>query len=241
MNHEGRRDGNRWLISGLVAVAAGGLTLMLFRAPEASGGPVPRKAVAPLFVRADHGVDPVFDEQKSLTDPMPLFLPSKWNATPGPFKRPDLGSVFENFAPEFVGPAVEDSLKGNFPSPVRLPASPMEALADSPTPLFAGISRSSAPTPAVSERGAFVRVIADGTGQTVWSKALQNVKPPGDGTWQPLEFFAHVNTLGLAGTPALTRRSGVEGVDEYFQRYLVQTLRIGQQLVPGFYRIVIGP
>jgi hypothetical protein len=75
----------------------------------------------------------------------------------------------------------------------------------------------------------------------VLRETLQDARPPGEGEWQPMKFIVAVNATGLVGTLAVTQRSGVEAVDEYFQKYLVHTLRIGQRLAPGFYRISVGP
>jgi hypothetical protein len=52
---------------------------------------------------------------------------------------------------------------------------------------------------------------------------------------------AAVDAAGLVAPAAITRRSGFEDVDSYFQNFLVQTLRVGERLSPGFYRISVGP
>jgi hypothetical protein len=36
-------------------------------------------------------------------------------------------------------------------------------------------------------------------------------------------------------------RSGVDEVDSYFSKYLVHTLRVGERLEAGIYRICVGP
>jgi hypothetical protein len=242
MSRAAESEMQRWTIASAVAVVGTALVVALFRAPEnapaSAGAPAP---LPPVLVRADNGIDVAFDEQKILADPTPLFLPTKWNAGRRGVARPEPGATFENYPPSYLATGVEGGLKLDFPSPVAIAATPVEALADSPGPLLVGIGRSPATWPPLSERGAFVEIVADGTGQAVLRQALLDARPPGGGAWQPLEFLAHVNTMGLVGTLALTRRSGVEGVDDYFQRYLVQTLRVGQRLAPGFYRISVGP
>jgi hypothetical protein len=56
-----------------------------------------------------------------------------------------------------------------------------------------------------------------------------------------MEFLAAVDPAGLAAPLTLTTRSGVEDVDTYFQNFLAHTLRVGERLAPGFYRISVGP
>jgi hypothetical protein len=56
-----------------------------------------------------------------------------------------------------------------------------------------------------------------------------------------MEFVAAVDPAGLVGPLVPTVRSGVEEVDNFFQNYLARTLRVGERLAPGFYRICVGP
>ena len=56
-----------------------------------------------------------------------------------------------------------------------------------------------------------------------------------------MEFIAAVDTAGLVGPLVPTVRSTDADVDDYFGRYLAETLRVGQRLAPGFYRISVGP
>jgi hypothetical protein len=65
--------------------------------------------------------------------------------------------------------------------------------------------------------------------------------PPGKGGWAPVEFVARVDAAGLVGPLVVTERSGLEEVDVFFANYLARTLRVGERLAPGFYRICVGP
>ncbi len=56
-----------------------------------------------------------------------------------------------------------------------------------------------------------------------------------------MEFLAAVDPAGLVGPPVLMLRSDAADVEAYFGRYLADTLRVGQRLSPGFYRICVGP
>ena len=142
--------------------------------------------------------------------------------------RQEPGATAENYPPNYV--AVEEGLGAKFPSPAGVATTVTDALVDPPGPALAGFGRAPASAPVLAPRGAFVEIVAEGTGRAVLRQPLPDARPPVEGDWQPLEFLAHVNPMGLVGTLALTRRSGVEGVDDYFQRYLVQTLRVGQRL-----------
>jgi hypothetical protein len=52
---------------------------------------------------------------------------------------------------------------------------------------------------------------------------------------------AAIDPTGLAAPLTITTRSGVDEVDAYFQNFLARTLRVGERLAPGFYRISVGP
>ena len=232
----------RWAFSSGVAVLAVLAVLLLFRFPEISE-PRPARVPKPSVVlQALDGSDAAFDEKTQLTDPTPLFLPTKWNAAQKVVIGPEPGRIFENYAPKFSPASAGNELKLNLPPPVAVPATPVEALAaGSPeAPLF-GFGQTDAKLPELPARGAFVEIIAEGTGQRVFSKALLDAKPPGEGSWEPMEFLAAVDAAGLVGPLVPTRRSGVAEVDNYFLRYLVQSLRVGQRLTPGNYRITVGP
>jgi hypothetical protein len=227
----------RWTISGVTAVMAVGLVVALFRVPETVRASSPRSKMSPVLMRTDAGIDVAFDEQKILSDPTPLYLPTKWNAARKPIARPDPGATFENFQSGDGGVSLAERLKISFPNALEVAG---ESLGESPGSMLAGIGRSDLVLPALPERPAFVEIVAEGTGRTVLRQTLADARPPA-GAWQLMEFSGRVDATGLSGPLTITRRSGVESVDEYFQRYLVQTWRVGQQLAPGYYRIAVGP
>jgi hypothetical protein len=70
---------------------------------------------------------------------------------------------------------------------------------------------------------------------------LADARPPAAAQWRPMEFIAAVDPSGLVGPLVPTSRSGADDVDTYFGHYLADTLRVGQRLAPGFYRITVGP
>jgi hypothetical protein len=56
-----------------------------------------------------------------------------------------------------------------------------------------------------------------------------------------MEFVATIDAAGLAAPLMVTTHSGVDEVDVYFKNFLVRTLRVGERLTPGIYRISVGP
>jgi hypothetical protein len=117
-------------------------------------------------------------------------------------------------------------------------------------PLALGLGRGETLVVPLPPRGAFVEIVATRTGRRALSaqamtqveKLAADARPPGDRPWQPFEFLAAVDPAGLVGPLVIVEpRSGVEEVDRYFQDYLVQTVRVGERLKPGFYRISVGP
>ena len=94
----------------------------------------------------------------------------------------------------------------------------------------------------LSRRTAYVEIHEAGSGRTVFGQAVADTHPPASSVpWQPMEFMAAVDAAGLVGPLVPTVRSGVDDVDSYFGRYLADSLRVGQRLAPGFYRIIVGP
>lgn len=232
----------RWGIAATCACLAVAFVFTLFRAPVASSNLIAPPAIAPVLVRAAEGNDVAFDEQKTLADPTPLFLPTVWNAAPKGPPRSEPGARFENFAGRLRSGATDGDLKLTLPPPVSVPVTPADMLLmEPPGSALAGFGRAAVALPVLDPRQAFVEIVAEGTGRTVLRQALTDAKPPGEGVWEPMEFLVAVDPAGLVGGVSVTKRSGVEGVDNYFQRYLAQTFRVGQRLAPGIYRISLGP
>jgi hypothetical protein len=222
--------------AGLAAAIA---IALLFRAPRASPAAPAKPPVRPTVGLAS--MDPALSEEAVLFDPTPLFLPTEWNSTRKELPRREPGDEFTGYPDK---PAFgEDELAIGLPPPIAVPAHLSDALEAYPpgTP-FLGFGRTGYRPPVLPDRGAYVEIVAAGTGRLVLAKALLDAQPPGNGTWlQPLEFLVAVDPAGLVGPPVLTVRSGSEEVNGYFRHYLAETLRVGDRLAPGFYRISVGP
>ncbi len=245
----------RWIAAGVVALGVALGVLSLFRAPatlaasQGAHGQVgwgsestkgSSKAVAAKGIMLVSQSDRLVTAESILLDPTPLFLPTKWNAAQNEVEAREAGILAQGYdTPKLT--FKENELKLALPAPIETPASVAEAVAqDVRSAVFAGFGRVDSVVATPEPRGAFIEITLAGTGQKVIAQALA-VRPPGQGGWQPVEYHAKVDAAGLVGLPLVTARSGNDEVDLFFANYLARTLRIGERLEPGFYRISVGP
>ena len=184
-------------------------------------------------------VDPVVIKGTMLFDLAPLFLPTEFNSSRKDYVPTEPGGAFAGFP---FKPTFSDSqIELHLPPPVVVPSSPAEALEDDPPGApFIGFGRFDIKMETLVPRAAYVEITDAGTGREVFSQPVRDARPPAS-DWKPMEFMAAVDAAGLVGPPVLTQHSDVADVDAYFGQYLTETLRIGQRLNPGFYRVVVGP
>lgn len=147
------------------------------------------------------------------------------------------------------GSARFDSSIG-LPDPVAVPARPAEALSPGLAgSLLVGFGRSNRQVKALPARGSLIEITETASGRPALSgeastrvqRLAAGAQPPGGRAWQAMEFLAVVDATGLSAPVVVTARSGVEEVDAYFIDFVARTLRLGERLSPGFYRISIGP
>ena len=185
-------------------------------------------------------VDPVVIMRTMLLDPTPLFLPTAFNSSRIDYVPGAFGGAFAGFP--FKKTFSDSELQLHLPPAASVPATPAEALAgDPPGAPFIGFARANTIVQTLSPRAAYVEIVEAGTGRSVLEMPVTGAHPPASAPWQPMEFIAAVDPAGLVGPLVPTTRSGVDEVDTYFGRYLADTLRVGQRLSPGFYRIIVGP
>jgi len=203
--------------------------------------PAPVQLPAPEAARSPVGlVDPVVIERTMLFDLTPLFLPTEFNSSRKPYVPREPGTAFMGFPARLT--FAESGLSLNLPPAAAVPDNPAEALAgDPPGAPFIGFGRSDLKVETLPPRGAYVEIVDAGSGKRVFGQPVADAHPPSPSTWRPMEFLAAVDPAGLVGPVVPTVRSGVGDVDDYFTRYLAETLRVGQRLAPGFYRISVGP
>jgi hypothetical protein len=248
MHKEERRI---WGVAAVVSLVVVGGLVLLFRFPavtEVKPLPTTRTSEAskmPMvgLTRLDGAsADTLLKEEATFFDPTPLFLPTEWNvaqnALPDNLIR-DSGQIFQDYAPKLT--FGEADLTRAFPPAVRVPAKAADALAVlEPEQPFAGMGRIQRAIAELAGRGAVVEITAAGNGQRMPTLTVDTAGIPA-GNWRPLEFLVAVDAAGLVGPPVLTAQSGVEEVDSYFQNLLAKTLRVGERLAPGAYRICVGP
>jgi hypothetical protein len=184
-------------------------------------------------------VDPVVIKGTMLFDLEPLFLPTEFNSSRKDYVPTEPGGAFAGFPfkPTFSDTQIELHL----PAPVAVPSTPAGALGDDPPGApFIGFGRVDLKLETLAPRAAYVEITDAGTGRKVFSQPVGDARPPASG-WKPLEFMAAVDPAGLVGPPVLTEHSDAADVDAYFGQYLSETLRIGQRLSPGIYRVSVGP
>jgi hypothetical protein len=253
----------RWMWAVASALAVVVLVVLLFsvaRAPAPTTAPVRAK---PAIELAERAAKSALDDEATLLDPTPLFLPTKWNAAQKDVAPPEPGGTFQSFRfPAKPGFADADLRLGrtetpaklwtsiDLPAPVAVPEKTAEALAPGASgALSLGFGRTETAIAVMPARGASVEIVASGTGEAALStQAMAQVRalaadarPPAGRPWQTMEFVAAIDAAGLAAPLVTTEHSGVDEVDAYFRNFLVRTLRLGERLAPGFYRISVGP
>jgi hypothetical protein len=229
------RKGLAWLLASVAGVLVLMWFMFLVRVPEA---PVLTQEPRPPTVGL---VNPVVITETMLQDPTPLFLPTEFNSSRIDYVPREPSGAFAGFPPKMTFSDVE--LELHLPPPVEVPTTPADALAgDPPGAPFIGFDRPDPVVELLSPRAAYVEIVDAGTGRSVFGTPVTDARPPASSIpWQPMEFMAAVDSSGLVGPVVPTTRSGVGDVDAYFGRYLAETLRVGQRLAPGFYRIIVGP
>lgn len=228
-----------------MAVAGGlvmlGLVAFLFRAPP--GGVRPVKILSRPPPAGPVSLVNLRENEAALTDPTPLFLPTKWNAGQNALpanaqREPD--TVFAGYPAKLK--YAENELGLDFPADIAVPMAPAHALSSGkPDQMFIGLDYGNNELKQLIERKGFVEITTAKNGRRVLVQSLADARPPEGKGWQPMEFLVAVDPMGLVGPPILTESSRVTAVDGYFQNYLVKTLRAGERLSPGFYRICVGP
>ncbi len=230
-----------WLAAGAIAIAVLAMATALFRWPEDKTPTVPPKPPRPVTLARD--TDELLTEEAALRDPTPLFLPTKWNASENALLadvRRDLGSSFRGYEPKWRYTGSELALP--LPPAIEVPRQTAEVFAAEKLKRpFLGFGQRDTELKPLAARGAFVEIVAAGSGRTLLAEPLVEAVPPAEAAWQPLEFLVGINPIGVVGSPVLTTSSQVAAVDAYFRQYLLKTLHLGERLPPGFYRVAIGP
>ena len=239
-----------WVLGAVAGIVVVGSLLVLIRPPPGpvlGGGRTAGAGVGLVRLGSGHGSDARLTEEARLHDPTPLFLPTALNSARLEVRPREPGDQ-DPFPARLVFP--DGSPPVRLEPPVTPPATAAEALDSSPAGApFLGMGRATLDVQKLPERGATIGVVDARSGRPALPAALADAlrgdlarsRPPGALPWRPLQFLAAVSESGLVGPPVLTAGSGVQDVDNYFVRYLVDSARIGERLPPGLYRIDLGP
>lgn len=249
MPNKRRRAG--WWVAGLTVVFALMALTVLLRPLGKNANTTPSVAAPKVSVaRLGEGLgDRRLQEQATLFDPTPLFLPTEWNTNQRPLpttvqRQP--GQIFRPYDPRPVYGAAELTLP--IGAALSSPKSPVELLKDPTHDPFLAFDREDVPLTPLSPRTGVVEVRKVTTGEMVFVRNLdaEAILPAGRPDWQPAEFLIAVTAAGLLGRPLQgrpvdTANADIEEVDAFFRDYLVNTLHLGERLPPGMYRVVVGP
>ncbi len=215
----------------------------LFRVDEAKTNLV--KPQVPHIEILGTTSDILSSEDAWLNDPTPLFLPTRWSGSQLKPLHILSGSDFSGFSPKLAFST--ERLAVNITSPVDVPASPALALTtkDPGNPAY-GFGRSDHLHIVLDSRVAWVKVSSMASGSNVYEKQILAKDTPTAPTevlmhaYSPIEFSVAVDSAGFIGPILSTKRSGTQA-DKFFLDYLTHSLRIGDRLPPGFYKITVGP
>jgi len=228
---------------GLIAacVGAGGWLLWTRQRPVA---PTEAAQVPQSFVQLARtgatGSDQVLQEKAELLDPTPLFFPTQWNYGQQPLRISSIkqpGQFSDGFPP--ISAINEKNISSYGAESSAVPEKLADVLVQGNEAPFAGLGQIDRPQSSLPVRKGYIEVRNLKNGDNIASKSLTGLALPRT-DFAPVEFLVVVEAGGLIGEPILTAGSGWDDVDNFFRTYLVKSYRLGEQLRPGRYRVVIG-
>lgn len=240
----GKRTRTRPLAIALLIGVGGHLAALALIRVELDADSVPkeRSSFVSIVAGASNTGNPVVSEQLEYLNPEPLFMPTAWNAGVQPLpselrRQPD--QAFQSFDPQMTFSS--NRLDPVFTPPSLAPEEPLQALDIGGSPRFATIGRRE-PARVSLEREAFIEVRRVGDGGLVHAAPLSGLPASiREVPWAPIRFLVAVNEVGLVGSPMVEIGSGNTEIDDAIQAFLGFDYRLGNRLVPGFYRVTVGP
>lgn len=229
-----------WVIAtGVVVIVLVGMGFLFLRkgaGPAVVIAPMERPKLQPAV-----GLTNVLNEEATLLDPTPLYMPTLWNAGQNalPAELTAEPGQFQGYGAKLMFGETELKLAAR--EPVEIPAKPESLAAGIVKQPFLGMGQLDSKLPMIQKRSGFVEVVTAQEGVLVYTHVLTDASPQGWGEGRPSVFLVAVDKAGLVGSPVLMESSRVADVDKYFEDYLENALRIGERVGPGFYRISFGP
>ncbi len=228
----------------LIALILGVLGYASFSGLHPVAKPVlPGKAPEPNINFTDLSRNTTRLDQALLEDSAPLFLATQWNASfsPGAALSGDIAEV------SIYPPELRALNSAFFIEGPRHPFATMPSLgiSDGLGTLFSTFGRGKDQTISTAspmpKRGTLVISRMGITGEKHSFKLIEEVlRLSKTGIWPPVEFFCTVENLTTMGSPALTKSSGINELDEALSRFAQQKIS-NNGLPTGYYRIIAYP
>ena len=235
------------VVAAVLVVFASALSFVRLPADRGEGtapkNSPPAVVLTPLSPEAG---EQALQEQATLLDPTPLFLPTPYNTSQprvAADNRREPGALFPLFPPQLA--FNETSPEVAFPANVAIPVRPVDGLhVGEPQDPFFGIGSRDLPAATFQPRWGFIEVCDAASGRVVLSLPLTRgaeLAVPSPADWHPMELLATVDVHGLVGEPVMNAGSGSEEMDSFIQGFLAKDFHLGERLRPGFYRLRVGP
>lgn len=183
-------------------------------------------------------------EYARLFDTAPLFIPTRWNyLTRSEFsgyrlpETPPLFAAFPARAPEL--PYSPERFRTLLAEP---PRDHSRALAFRGSSFFEGFGERRLKPRPLRDRLAALEVVSLPESRSVLKRelTLEDLDGLPESGWMPVDFLIFIDSIGQVGRPYSLGSSGSETVDGILLRWL-STSELALELVPGYYRVEIGP
>lgn len=225
-----------WIWSLLGALGLAGITTYLFRTPTSEQK---TDQLAKVSGASSIALKRVVSEDAVLLDKTPLFLPTDLNAAVKEVLLPKTGGIFSDFPPIFAYSEVDVGL-GGMRAAESVFLNDAHGLA-SGAPLALGFGRGSDQATGIDPRRVYLDILSAKDGARIFRELLTSDPPRGDSIWRPIEFMALIGSIGLDAPLIPIARSGSDEIDAYFSDFLARRLKHGTKLLPGTYRLIVGP
>lgn len=236
-----------WLPAALVAI---GIHAAAFFALGVSSGHREPRQVESRGVRWV-GESP--DEAIEVSDPKPIFLPTRWNATARNVSATDSRGPGDIFGLEERAPLIDraSSPAGLITEPEGVRTADV-AIRRFSRPYFSALGQEDTSVQRLPPRVAGIEVCKATSGEVVLRLDLTGAEATAAGAdvkrwpfWSPFEMLLTVEPTGTIGLPLVAAPGSgadvADVVDEFFRENLRTLLRPDLVLPAGYYRVVIGP
>ena len=188
-------------------------------------------------------INQLIREQAELYDSAPLFLPTSWNYVTNVETlslEVHSSSLFPTYEEKWT--ISDEMLKPNISSGVSIITRARDSLKYEYWDLFSTFGEGKYKENWMSLRMGWVEVYDMLNNKIVRSESLpENIDELKElPLWAPLEFLITIDNLGPIGEPLLLKGSGSETIDAILRDYILEPV-FGARLVPGYYKVSIGP